>query len=82
MTYEPTIYTIKVNGVEMKTAGAPDISYEALCGIAKKDPAHNPTVVYTTNRPGDEQRAGSLRHGQTTRLEDGMIFDCLVTGNG
>lgn len=63
------------------TLGDPDahLSYEAVVKLAGHDPSRILTVTYRTRRQGDAQRQGSLIPGQTTKVEDGMVFDVADT---
>lgn len=56
------------------------ISYEdAINWAGYPDRCTHLTVTYTTMRAGDEQRQGSLTSGQSTPVEDGMVFNVSDT---
>jgi len=74
--YEPK--TITVNGEQHEVDGD-TISHEEICALAKQ-PMHA-SATYEGQRNGDSQRSGITHAGKVIKLEDGMIFDCVVTGN-
>lgn len=57
------------------------ITYERVCELAKINPDHNPSVVYSVMRRDDSQRQGILSKGSILRLEEGMRIECCITGN-
>jgi len=72
----PASFKISVNGHEHSWS-RPTISYEDICALANKNPAHNPSCVYWSRT---EKGQGLLRHGQSCAVREGMIIDCMVTG--
>lgn len=74
--------TIFVNGKKIILENAPrQLSYEAILKMAGFDGDRILSVAYLAPRKGDELREGSLRHGESTALEDGMIFDVANTSS-
>ncbi|MGZ2484297.1 hypothetical protein ACVITL_002820 [Rhizobium pisi] len=69
---------IKVNGVEFEVHGDM-ISHEQICALAGK-PVHA-SATYLGPRKGDSERSGITHVGKSVKLEDGMSFTCVVTGN-
>lgn len=59
------------------------MSYSKIIGIAGRGTIHRerPTVTYTTDRFGDEQRQGELTPGNSVVVEEGMIFNVVNTGH-
>lgn len=74
--YSPAQITI--NGVEHEVDGS-KISHEQICELAEQ-PVHA-SVVYTGPRHGDSMRSGITHAGKSVRLETGMNFDVIVTGD-
>ncbi|MBB3743891.1 hypothetical protein FHX10_003390 [Rhizobium sp. BK591] len=74
--YQPAKITI--NGVEHEVDGD-KISHERICDLAGK-PVHA-SATYLGPRKGDSERSGVTYVGKSVKLEDGMIFTCVVTGN-
>lgn len=69
---------ITINGRDFEFAGT-TISHERICELAGK-PVYA-SVVYSGRRHGDSRRQGTTYVGKTIDLEDGMVIDCIVTGN-
>lgn len=70
---------IEVNGQSVDFDGD-TIDYEDVLFIAKQ--RQGASVIYSGPRHGDSQRSGTLYHGKAPiKLEPGMIFDCVMTGN-
>ncbi len=70
---------IRVNGQDVQWS-ASSIDYGAVLSIAKQ-PA-GATVIYSGPRRGDSRRSGTLHAAsQPIVVEDGMIFDAVMTGN-
>lgn len=74
--YEPK--KIIVNGDEHELDDD-HISHEKICELAGQ-PVHA-SVTYQGPRKGDSQRSGITYAGESVKLEGGMIFNCIVTGN-
>ena len=56
-----------------------DINYEDLVKLAGKRGC--PSVTYSSRGTGDAKRSGSLSSCQSLRLDEGMVFTILHTGN-
>jgi hypothetical protein len=74
--YQPA--KITVNGTVHEVDGD-TISHEQICALAGK-PVHA-SATYLGPRNGDSERSGITHVGKSVKLEDGMIFNCVVTGN-
>jgi hypothetical protein len=67
---------IIVNGrLKTVTPEHEKFTYEEIAALAGRDPAHNPTITYH-----DGNRSGMLSHGESVTVENGMVFNCFVTG--
>lgn len=68
-----------VNGVAQATEKT-EVSYDDIIKMAWRTP--EPGVVYTiTYRHGKKRSAeGSLNPGEKVETRNGMIFNCVVTG--
>lgn len=71
---------ITVNCVSVETDKS-SLSYEEICELAGKKPEHNPSCVYHVRLNGDAERNGSLTHGKSVELANGMHISCMVTGS-
>ena len=69
---------ITINGDEQDFDGE-TISHEKICELANR-PVHA-SVTYSGPRHGDSRREGLTYAGKSVQVEDGMIFNCVVTGN-
>ena len=69
---------ITING-EAHDFDGDTISHEQVCELAK-EPVYA-SVMYEGPRHGDMRREGITHVGKTIRVEDGMDFSCVVTGN-
>lgn len=69
---------IDVNGTEHEVQ-SPTVSYESILALAGERPGAS--VVYSSRRKGDSQRAGTLYRGKSIEAEDGMRFTACQTGN-
>lgn len=74
--YKPK--TITVNGAEHELDDD-TISHEKICELAGR-PVHA-SVTYEGRREGDSRRSGITHSGKVIKLDDGMIFNCVVTGS-
>ncbi|AYG70610.1 multiubiquitin domain-containing protein [Rhizobium sp. CCGE531] len=72
--YKPA--KIIVNRDEHEIDGK-SVSHEQICQLAKQ-PAYV-SVTYEGERRDDIQRSGFMYLGKLVKLEDGMIFNCIVT---
>lgn len=72
------ICKVTINGAEHEVDGD-KISHEQICELAGQ-PVHA-SATYEGPRHGDSQRSGITHAGKVIRIEDGMIFNCIVTGN-
>lgn len=70
---------IKVNGVDHEWPHADPLSHEAICELAGQ-PVHA-SVTYQGSRDGDSQRSGITYAGKSIKTDDGMVINCVVTGN-
>lgn len=57
------------------------LTYESVCELAGEKPSDNPTCVYSAKLGGDMNRDGSLWAGKSVELAEGMVFNCMRTGN-
>ena len=69
---------ITVNGKAHETI-AHALSYEDVLELAGE--RMGASMTYRGPRHGDAQRSGILYKGKTVTIEDGMAFDCVMTGN-
>lgn len=69
---------ITVNGVQCYSEGN-IVSYEEVCELAGQP--LSATVTYYGVKKGDSQRSGVLYAGKQIVVEDGMVFNCVTTGN-
>lgn len=68
---------ILLNGKEVHMdEGKDQLEYDAIAHLAGVDPDRVPTVMFSSRR-GD----GSITRGQRLIVDDGMIINCMVTGN-
>lgn len=76
--YRDEVSKITINGVEHEVEGN-TLSHEQICALSGQ-PVHA-SATYEGPRNGDSQRSGITHAGKVIKLEDGMIFNCIVTGN-
>lgn len=70
--------TIFINGEPTKIL-VPSLTYEDICRLAGKNPAHNPSL---TIMRADTKVAGFiLTHGKSYEVMLGDSINCMVTGN-
>lgn len=55
------------------------ITHEQICELAG-EPEYA-SVTYRGPSQGDNQRSGTTYKGKIVAVDDGMIFNCVVTGN-
>lgn len=67
--------TIKINSEEVKVLGDGEITYEEICNLA-----HPPHYTVTYHEKGNNT-GGCLYKGKSVKVENGMSFDCVYTGN-
>lgn len=81
----PKVINIVVNGRDYPITEGVEASYEDIVATAwKKEPTEGEvyTVTYSGKSNGNSRVAGSLAPGdKKIRLEDGMVFNCLMTDN-
>jgi len=70
---------IMINGAQHEWPHDDPLSHEDICRLAGQ-PTHA-SVAYYAPRNGDSQRSGTTYVGKTIKTEDGMVIDCVVTGN-
>jgi len=70
---------IQVNGEEYEMGIETTISHERICEIAKQ-PTYA-SVMYSWRGAGDLSRSGTTYRGKTIEVAEGMIINCIVTGN-
>ncbi len=68
--------TIIINGTKVFVGGDEEFTYEDICNIA-----HPPQYTVTFCRGPVEKPEGLLSYGQKIKVVDGMIIDCMFTGN-
>lgn len=71
---------ITVNGRSVETESA-FLTYESVCELAGEKPAFNPSCTYRAKLEGDARREGILSTGGSVLLAEGMVFNCMRTGN-
>lgn len=74
--HEETIIT--VNG-DSHAWPKTSITHEEICALAKQ-PVHA-SVTYEGPRHGDSRRSGLTHVGKSIKVENGLVIDCVVTGN-
>jgi hypothetical protein len=67
--------TIRINAKEIQVLGNGEITYEEICGFAH--PPHYTVTYYDKGK----NSGGSLCKGKSIKVENGMSFDCVDTGN-
>jgi hypothetical protein len=70
---------ITINGAELEWPHADPLSHEKICEMAGQ-PVHA-SVTYHGPRDGDTQRSGTTYAGKSIKTADGMVINCIVTGN-
>lgn len=68
-----------VNGRRANLVGT-KISYEQLIRLAYPNIFEPDAFTITFTYPGKDKNGGSLIPGQTVELDNGMVFNCLHTG--
>lgn len=71
---------IKVNGKTFDSEGE-SVDYDTVVTMAGHNAEHVYSVTYRTRRSGDEQRSGILAPGESTKVEDGMVFSVADTSS-
>lgn len=71
---------ITVNGRPIETESA-FLTYESVCELAGEKPDNNPSCTYRAKLEGDSRREGILSAGGSAELAEGMVFNCMRTGN-
>lgn len=71
---------IFVNGGEHSFV-EPNMHYEQVVQLAGYEATRVLSVVYATKRNGGQKRMGTLIHGRTTVVEEGMRFTVADTSN-
>jgi hypothetical protein len=69
---------IIINGTRIEFYEA-SITYEQVIDLAGQP--NGASVMYVGPRHGDSQRSGIMHEGKVVRVEDGMKFDAVHTGN-
>lgn len=70
---------ITINGIEYEWPHDDPLAHEEICRLAGQSECAS--VVYCGPRNGDSQRSGTTYSGKSIKTEDGMVIDCIVTGN-
>lgn len=67
--------TITINGKEVYIIGE-EIAYEEICNIANP-----PQQTVTYSRGPAEKPDGTLYKGKSVKVANGMVIECVFTGN-
>lgn len=71
---------ITVNGRSIESESA-FLTYELVCELAGEKPGNSPSCTYLAKLEGDARREGILSARGSVKLADGMVFNCMRTGN-
>jgi len=66
---------IKVNGKDVNTPVS-QLTYDALCFLARVDPANNPSATYRLPNGA----SGVVRHGNPAQVVEGAKYSVYHTG--
>jgi hypothetical protein len=72
---------ITINGKSHIKESLGNICYEEVLVYAGYKPDRIISVTYRTKRSGDCQRNGILSPGESTEVEEGMVFNAYDTSN-
>lgn len=54
------------------------LTYENICYAAGYQPQNNPSTMYYYKK---DKRSGIMTRGDVIAVEEGLIINCMVTGN-
>ncbi len=72
---------ITVNGESVNVAPEDQITYDTIAGLAGHPGDQYLSITYHWRGDGDAMRSGILMPGKSVKLDEGMRFNAVHTGN-